>query len=129
MLLKNMCVFLVFCAVGFFCADLLAQDASIPLADKVADETAEMNVWQLGKYLIYGVAGLALAALSLAGIITSGNAALHAFNDWRIGKAEIGELVVKVIVALVVLVVVMLLVGWGYESISDVSSSGSSGPF
>lgn len=97
--------------------DLLAQEIDIPLAEKIADDTEDMGVFELGKFLIFGVAGLIFAGLSLYALSTTGNAALQSFNEWRTGRIEFGDMASKVGMALVVMVVVLLLAYLGYQTV------------
>ncbi len=100
-----------------FMPELFAQEVEIPLAKKIADDTAKMGVFDLGRYLVYGVASLVFAGLSLYALTSTGNAALQSFNEWRTGRAEFGDMASKVGIALVVMCVVLLLAYLGVQMI------------
>lgn len=97
--------------------DLMAQQVDIPLAEKMADETESKGIFELGSWLLKGMAGLIFTGLSLYAIVTTGNAAIVAFNDWRTGRAEFGEMASKVGISLLVMAVVLMLAYVGVESI------------
>jgi hypothetical protein len=92
-------------------------DVEIPLAEKVADESDDMDVFEFGEYILLGAAGLFLLGLGLYGLITTGYAAIMAFNEWRKGREEFGEMATKVAVSLVVLVLIFVLIAYGYTII------------
>lgn len=94
-----------------------AGDVEIPLAEKVADQSESMDVFEFGKYFLLGIAGLALLGLGLYALITTGYAAIMAFNDWRKGKEEFGEMAMKVAIAIAILVLIFVLIAYGYSII------------
>jgi len=112
-------IFLIVSMLFVFAPELFAQEVDIPLAEKIADDTEDMGVFELGKYLVFGVAGLIFAGLSLYALSTTGNAALQSFNEWRTGRIEFADMASKVGLALVVMVVVLLLAYLGYQVVES----------
>ena len=96
-----------------------ASDVEIPLAQKVADESQDMSVFEWGYYLVGGFAGLIFLGLGLYALSVTGNAGITSFNDWRKGKEEFSEMATKVGIAIVVLVIVFVLIGYAYSIIDS----------
>ena len=99
--------------------DVFAQETTIPLAEKMADDTEDKGIFELGNFLIYGTATLMIGGLALFALISTGHAALQAYNDWRQDRIEFGVFAARVGVALLVMCVVLLLVFYGYQEIQE----------
>lgn len=95
--------------------------AGLPTAPTSPDSGGSDMMHMMRGYLGWGIALLALVLCGMA-FLTVGGGALAKFNEWRIGKAELGDLKALVVVGAIVLIVIVVL---ATQAIGVIATSGS----
>mgnify|MGYP000073638357 CR=1 FL=1 len=94
-------------------------ETDLPLADDVASEAEDKNVFEFATYIVGGVVGVVLLTLSGFAFIQSLSSTLTAFKEWQDGKGNLQELGMKVGVSVLLLVICIVIIGFGYAAFED----------
>lgn len=99
-------LFAAVAVMTLFTPDVFA--AGLPTAPKSPDGGGDDMMHMMRGYIGWGI-GLAALVIVAVVFINVGGGAIAKFNEWRSGKAEIGELKTLVVVGAMLLIIVVTL--------------------
>ncbi|GEA09125.1 hypothetical protein KUL42_38860 [Alteromonas sp. KUL42] len=104
----------------FVNVQVFAQDSAVlPLTDDLTEEAGDSNLWDFGAYIIGGLVGLFLLALTGFAFIQSVASALTAFREWQQQKLDLSEMFMKVGVSIFLLAIIIVIIGFAYVNFPD----------
>ncbi|OBU25666.1 DUF2976 domain-containing protein [Photobacterium aquimaris] len=91
-----------------------AAGGSLPSADVPGGASSDYIA--TGKNIVFGVAGVVIAAIVLAAFVVVSQNTIAAYNNWRNGKSTFFDLGLNVAVAIILIIAVIWIMGTAKDS-------------